>query len=484
MVEPKPQIEEELSLLQNENAENDTTSFTLLNNLTPFSRPFPPEIVDIIIEFLLDEIPIRWTTDDGLPVPETTSARLVCRAWNQQIVSNPALWTRFFFKLDAGKLDWLRTQTEMGELQMSRSGNLGLHLYIIGQRDALDTSVQIVQSFISFIQQHLHRWESITTAGWVFGWLFAPLLVGPDDGRDQRSPLRTLNDSHCRQIENNGSNPPESHFASLQSIRLCEPGNAVLSWNLPWTQLRDLSFTGKSSDLSQHLHILGQCVNLESLALKAEYCHEGIDRSPTQTSVVLPSLQSFKLSLEDSYQRYLLRYILPRLVFPRLQSLELYESRANDHPPPHGTALYVLCQMVENSRCNLQELQVYLHDDEDGSVHQEPGLIALLKRTQHTLRKLVVSSVGLGGAFLQDFDPERLEEFVVQEWLDASEAELTRSLVLWLRNQRQREGATERLQRMRTAFYHIDRELVPRDQWKKLFEEENPLPRVSTNNQW
>jgi len=468
MAASKAEVEGAPLVVQRQEADGATKPFTPI----PFSQPLPAEIIDIVIEFLLlkEEAPHAWIIEAKHPSLRTNIIRLVCRAWNQRVLSNPFLWTRFFFKLNADKPDWLRAQIEVGELQMSRCGDHGLHLRIGGGGRPLKESADSVQMFISFIRRSSDRWASINITGSAFTWLFSSLLVGPGGARTRWCTLRASNVSRCPLTppRHRVCYMPATHFPSLQDIYLYEAGYSILSWDLPWSQLRHLSFVRDRANLSESIHVFGQCVNLESLALNARHC-DG-DTNPPHSSVVLPSLRSFKVNLEDCDQT-LLTNILPYLVFPRLQSLELHESWPSFETPPDWTALYSLLQIIENSKCDVQDLQVYLSEG-GGIVYWEPALNDLLQRTQKTLRKLLVDGVGLTGSFLQDFQPDCLEDFVVMEWQLEAENELTRGLVRWLRNQKRREGAMERLQKMERTFYCDDNDLVASGRWKVLEEEQ------------
>ena len=460
----------EAKALENQETGPPSSSSTTLNTITPFPQPFPTEVLNIIMEMLLLKKgpPKLWVAKIKRRYLRKNTIRLVCRTWNQLVTSNSALWTQFAFYLDADKLDRLQVQTEMAELQMSRSGNHGLHLYIGGQGHALKKSAESVKQFMSFIQQSSDRWESIDIFEDAFAWLFESLLVGPDGTSTRWNNLRALTASWCALIWDGDLTLPASHFPSLQVIHMNRQNYRVLSWDLPWQQLRDLSIESETSNLGEDLHTLRQCVNLERLALTAR--HSSGNATPPNSSVVLPSLLSFELTLEDCFQT-LLTNVLPYLVLPRLQSLELRESWPRFKPTPSWTSLYALLQIIENSKCDLQELQVYLFEEE-GAAYRGPALRALLQRTQQTLRKLVVEGFGLTSAFLHDFEPELLEDFYVKECLPEEEDEITRGLVRWLRIQKQREGATERLRRMETTFYCDDKNLVDSDQWKALEEEE------------
>jgi len=403
---------------------------TLMNALSPFPRSFPPEILDTAIEFLLlDEPPSAWTSKDDNPYLQTTTIRLVCRTWNSLVLSRPVFWTRLFFKLEAHEEKWLEPQTRNGKLRMSRCGDHGLQLYISGDVTMVDWGEQSVKSFISFIKQSSDRWTSLNIWGSSYASFFALILADSNGVRTQWGSLHTLNVADSSLIEEDDLILPSSCFPLLQAIELnLGWSDAVLSYNLPWSQLTQLSFQGRTDELDEHLTTLSQCINLESLTLTSEEHHE-IDSTPGD-KVVVPSLRSFKLIAADCSQS-LLTNVLPRLILPRLQSLEFVERFSSGSDTP----LHALCQIVDGSRCELQDLQVRLL--ERGSPHQERALGALLQRTRHTLRTLVVEGVGLTGKFLEDFKPERLEDFIFQESL--LDAEPDSSLARWLRNQMQKE---------------------------------------------
>ena len=470
MEDKKAETEGSPPVLENQEAEQATNPFTL----QPFSQPFPPEIINTIIEILLnDEPPSPWTSEDDFPALHITPIRLVCRAWNQWTVSNPALWTRFFFKLEAGKLEWVQAQTKIGEIQMSRSGNHGLHLYISGWGSASEDSAASVEPFISFILQSSDRWASINIFGIAFEWLFAS-LVGPDGTRTRWSTLHTLNVSYCSLVSDGELSLPTSHFPFLRAIHIHKTYDRVLSWKLPWTQLTHLTISEDTRSLNENLQVLSQCTNLESLALIAKPYDD--ETSPLWTRVVVPNLSNFKLAITFADQRSLLEDVLPRLVFPRLRSLELHESCVDlEAPTDSSPPIQLLCKIVENSECELQLLHLHLLDESRRPPQHESALSALLQRTQRTLRTVVLDGIGFTGSCLRGFQPECLEDFVVQDLFPEIEDKMHLNLARWLRSQIRREGGRERCQKMKTTFHSQDEDFAVCQEWKRLEEEGYPL---------
>ena len=477
MKSPPSHIEQEISALREKieatrcllkEQEERLATLLLWNTKTPFSQAWPPEIIDEVIEHLLSD----YSGGFEQQAIQRGQIRLVCRTWDHLVLSKPALWTRFFFQLGPHCRRSLRARLQACELQLPRSLDQGLQFFAEGTKiGSKDKS--ILNSFASLMRNSSTRWTSITLSGWALYPLLQRLFSKSYKGNTvyRWSSLHTLSMSGCGPGDEDRIDLPPERFPALRALHFTDIALELFVWKLPWAQLKSLHFKTDTTHLSIHLEVLGQCVNLEDLEFTS--VEGSLAPHATRPEIELPSLLSFKLIAYDAHQS-LFEQVLPRLILPRLQSLEICDGWTSTEDQSRAF-VEALCQIVEQSRCNLQSLRFFTDGEWIQAPIHEPSLAALLHKTQTTLRKLVIRSIGVTGRFLRGFDPDNLEEFVMLEELTLGAPEAETELAWWLDQQTKREGGKERCQRMKTTFYRQNRNALASERWKLLEMEGYPF---------
>jgi len=462
-----------------ERYEIELASLNLWNANTPFSRPFPPEIIDSALKHVLLDPKLGQGEEQAL---QRTAVRLVCRDWNSMIISKPAFWTKFFVQVNMGHRLQLETQLRTYAMQLPRTLDEGLHFTADGGIYGLDPSDEHdskVDSLISLVRESSPRWSTIDISGLAFNGLASSLFARPESRKTHWNSLRTLSvSSGCRLGSDNSQiDLPPNRFPLLEAIYLPYTTQPLLRWNLPWSQLKHLSFETYTDHLNECLSVLGQCVRLETLKLITEG-DAAMDRGDLPR-MTLPSLLSFQLEVDQAHYS-LFTGILLRLTLPRLQSLEICD-RWSTNKTKSCVVLQTMRMILQESKCELQSLYLYsdILDPEDAEspvvTVDEPTLGALLHDVQNTLRKLTISVVGLTGEFLRGFEPECLEEFDFRDCLPPAVLMAEGELVGWLEQQMRREGGRERCRRMKTTLHREDTDYTPSNQWYELGKDGYPF---------
>ena len=466
-IEWETETEGAFIMLEGGESVHSSVASTRQKTFAPFPRPFSTDMINMIIESVIldDDLPYPWTIRDEIPILQIAILRLVCREWNRRIINKPVFWTRFFFKLDVYELDWLQDQIENGELQMTRTGDCGLSLYIADQTPSrLTSSVPVVQSLMAFIQRFSDRWTSMNVSGSDLMWLMDPLLFRQKAPRTQWSNLRKLSLDGYSLSDVFSTTPPASNLPSLQTVILGKTDDPVLKWGLPWSQLTHLSIAGDIEDLGKDLPVLGECVNLESLTLALSSSNEDEEEVLDPFAFVLYARDVYIRSLVslrfiiDGCKFPILIDVLPRFILPRLESLEIRESWPLLREPPYRTSLHAMRRVIYQSRCNLQRLVICFVDHHVEAAYHEEVLGALLQETQHSLRILDLEGEGFTGTFLKDFQPEQLERFFVTDWVNKPETVLTPRIDWWIMNQAKREVASAGLSSLNVELCYASKE--------------------------